>query len=463
MKSTLLTFIICSFSLLCFPQTIELQSFATGFLNPVEITHASDGRLFIVEQAGIIKILNTDETINPTPFLNISSKVGNGGERGLLGLAFDPNYNITGRFYVNYIDNLGNTVISRFNVSSNPDISNTNETILLNINQPFNNHNGGKMAFGQDGYLYIATGDGGDGGDPGNRAQNTTTLLGKILRIDVSGSTYSIPPSNPFSSSANGANDPRPEIFAIGLRNPWKFSFDKSNNDLWIADVGQSAYEEINKVNGSGNAGDNYGWRCYEGINHDYNNSGSCPEFFATISPVAEYNHSGGKCSITGGYIYRGSLYSSFTGKYFFADYCSKEIGILTNTGANWSIALQTPNILQNWTTFGEDVNGELYIAGGSTVYKITDANLSINETNTFNFNLYPNPSKGKLFINLSSKFNDVTLISIYNILGQNVINISNPNQQIINLSTKNFKSGLYFLEVNLKNTSKATKKLIIN
>ncbi|SFZ92191.1 Por secretion system C-terminal sorting domain-containing protein [Flaviramulus basaltis] len=452
-----------SFNFLGFSQTIELQSFGTGFSSPIEIAHAGDDRLFIVEQAGIIKILNTDGTINPTPFLDINSIVGSGGETGLLGLAFAPNYNTTGRFYVNYINNSGNTVISRFNVSANSNIANTTETILLSINQPFGNHNGGKLAFGQDGFLYIATGDGGDGGDPGNRAQNTTTLLGKILRIDVSGTTYSIPTSNPFSNSANGPNDARPEIYAIGLRNPWKFSFDKTNNDLWIADVGQGAYEEINKVTGPGSPGDNYGWRCYEGINHDYNNSSDCPIFTSTISPVAEYDHSNGKCSITGGYIYRGSTYSSFIGKYFFADYCSREIGILTNTGSNWSMTLQTPNISQNWTTFGEDFNGELYIAGGSNIYKITDANLSTKEGELFNFKLYPNPARENIFIDLSNRFNDVELISVYNIHGQRVIDISKPNKQTINLSTKNFKSGLYFLEVNLENSSKITKKLIIN
>ena len=195
---------------------------------------------------------------------------------------------------------------------------------------------------GPDNLLYIATGDGGSGGDPGDRAQNTSSLLGKLLRINVSGSSYSIPNNNPFSSSANGPTDPRPEIYAIGLRNPWKFSFDKSNGDLWVADVGQNAYEEINQVTGSGTPGDNYGWRCYEGNNHIYDTSGDCPASFNdTVAPVAEYAHVGSGCtgSITGGYVYRGTMFPSFVGKYFFADYCNQQIGILTyNSGANWTM-----------------------------------------------------------------------------------------------------------------------------
>lgn len=453
-----------------FSQTLELQSFGPSFSNHVEITNAGDNRLFIVEKAGVIKILNADGTVNPTPFLNISSLVGSGGERGLLGLAFAPDYATTGRFYVNYTDNTStdtpNTIIARYTVSANPDVANTTETRLLTISQPFSNHNGGKLAFGTDNLLYIATGDGGSGGDPGDRAQNTSSLLGKLLRIDVSGSSYSIPSSNPFSSSANGPNDPRPEIYAIGLRNPWKFSFDKSNADLWIADVGQNAYEEINQVTGSGTPGDNYGWRCYEGNNHVYDASGDCPASFSnTIAPVAEYAHVGSGCSgsITGGYVYRGTMFPSFSGKYFFADYCTQQIGILTNTGSNWSLATQTPNITRGWTTFGEDNNGELYIAGGSNIYKIIDPNLSINDANSVHFKLYPNPTKKSFTIDFSSEFRTVEDISIYNIHGQIINTFSKPKQETLNISTKNYKSGLYFIEICLNNSSKIVKKLIVN
>ena len=473
MKLLHIIFVFCCSIVIGFSQTVELQSFATGFSSPVEIANtgvASDTRLFIVEKAGIIKILNADGSTNTTPFLDINSKVSDsGGERGLLGLTFHPNYDANGYFYVNYINNSGNSVISRYSRTNATTADATSELILLTINQPASNHNGGKLAFGSDGYLYIATGDGGGSGDPNNLAQNLNSLLGKMLRIDIdntNGSTnYAIPSNNPYLNDGNA--NTLPEIWAYGLRNPWKFSFDKNNNDLWIGDVGQDAYEEINKVTGSGTPGGNYGWNCYEGNNHPFNTSGICPPsggFGATIAPVAEYAHTTGcSGSITGGYVYRGTTYASFIGKYFFAEYCKQTIGILSGTGSSWSLAFQTPNITQGWTTFGEDINGELYIAGGSTVYKIIDANLSTKEYNAFNFKLYPNPSKGDISIDLSSKFNEVEYISLYNIQEQKITSILKPNKQVLNLSTENYSSGLYFIEVVLNNSSKSIKKLILN
>ena len=217
---------------------VTLESFGPSFDSPVEIKHAGDDRLFIVEQPGEIKILNSNGTVNSTPFLDIKDKVYYGGERGLLGLAFHPNYPSTPYFFVNYTNNSGDTVIAKYSVSSNPDIANTNETILLTIDQPYTNHNGGCINFGPDGYLYIGMGDGGSGGDPQNYSQNLNSLLGKMLRIDVdNGSPYAVPNDNPYGD----------EIWASGLRNPWKFSFD-TNGDLWIADVGQYTWEEINLV-----------------------------------------------------------------------------------------------------------------------------------------------------------------------------------------------------------------------
>ena len=458
MKKNYSTLVLSLISIFSFSQTVQLQSFGPSFSSPVEMVHAGDSRLFVVEQGGIIRILNQNGTVNATPFIDISSNVLSSGEQGLLGLAFAPNYTATGRFYVNYINNSGNTVISRFSVSADPDIANTSETILLTITQPFTNHNGGKLAFGPDGYLYISTGDGGSGGDPGNRAQNTNELLGKMLRIDVSGSTYTIPTTNPFSLSGGA-----PEVYAIGLRNPWKFSFDGFNGDLWVADVGQGAYEEINRVNSSGVPGGNYGWRCYEGINHDYNNSGSCPAFASTISPVAEYDHSGGKCSITGGYIYRGTTYPDFIGKYFFADYCSNEIGLLTGSGTSWSLALQTPNITQSWTSFGEDVNGELYIIGGGNVYKISDPNLSVSENEIHSFKMYPNPSNGMVMLDFGSYFTEIKSIAIITIQGKTLKNISSVKTQAITFSTNTFAKGLYFVEITSNNNTQSIKKLIIN
>lgn len=472
MKSHIIPLLLLLFFNLSFCQTINLSSFASGFSGAVEIVNAGDDRLFVVEQAGVVKILNADGSVNASPFLDISSIVGSGGERGLLGLAFAPDYATSGRFYVNYTDDSStdtpNTVIARYTVSANPNVANSAGTTLLTYQQPFGNHNGGKIAFGQDGFLYISSGDGGSGGDPGDRAQDNTTLLGKLLRIDVSGTTYSIPSTNPFASSANGPNDPRPEIYAIGLRNPWKFSFDKTNGDLWIADVGQNAFEEINKVIGSGNPGDNYGWRCFEGTS-TFSTNGSCPlpgGFASTIAPVSEYAHVGNNCSgsITGGYVYRGTAYPNLVGKYIFAEFCKQTIGVLTETSPdNWSLAFQTPNITSNWTTFGEDQDGALYIAGGSTIYKIEDTSLGVEDTTKLSFKLYPNPAQGKVLIGLGNMQNKVNSMSIFNIFGQLVETRHNFTENTISIPLINYSSGVYFVEITFSENSKALKKLLIN
>ena len=382
-KNTLfLTLFLASFSII-YSQTIDIQSFASGFDMPVSIKNAGDDRLFVVEKRGIIRIVNADGSVNATPFLNIDNLVvnigGQGDERGLLGLTFHPNYNANGFFFVNYINNNGDTVVSRFSVDSgNSNLADeTSELILLTIVQPYTNHNGGDMAFGPDGYLYIASGDGGSGGDPENRAQNLNSLLGKMLRIDVDnpagGNNYGIPAGNPFAN--DGDDNTLPEIWAYGLRNPWRFSFDSQTGDLWIADVGQGNYEEINLAT-STEAGLNYGWRCYEG-NNIFNGTG-CPDDSTLTFPVGEYPHVGAgnfKCSITGGYRYRGTMYPNFIGLYFFADYCSDEIGTLTENGGGWDMNFSDVFGGNGWSAFGEDVNGELYITGISSgvVYKIID------------------------------------------------------------------------------------------
>ena len=241
------TLLILLFGQFAIGQAIGLTAFVTGFTSPVDIEHpAEDTRLFVVQQTGAIRILNANGTINPTNFLTLTTAtISNGSERGLLGLAFHPNYATNGYFYVNYTNTAGNTVIARYTVSANPDVADaTSATTILTVPQPFSNHNGGSLKFGPDGYLYIGMGDGGSAGDPGNRAQNINENLGKMLRIDVdAASPYGIPADNPYVGITG--ND---EIWAVGLRNPWKFSFDMANGDLWIADVGQNQYEEINKI-----------------------------------------------------------------------------------------------------------------------------------------------------------------------------------------------------------------------
>ncbi len=343
-------------------QTLSITNCASGFNNPVDLANAGDERLFVVEQAGRIRIINTaDCSVESTPFLNITSIVEDGGwEQGLLGLAFHPDYANNGYFYVNYINSGENTVIARYSVDAN----NPNQAdpasafIIMTINQPYSNHNGGAIQFGPDGYLYIGTGDGGSFADPQNRAQNGNSMLGKMLRIDVDntsgGNNYSIPSDNPFLSDANVLD----EIWAIGLRNPWKYTFDTKTGDLWIADVGQYDWEEVNFQPASSTGGENYGWRCYEGM-HPFNTSG-CGPATDYDDPIYEFNHNNG-CSITGGYVYRGAKYAGLYGVYLFTDLCS---GIIWGTDAT---TMNTANLgtfnTQEYSSFGIDVYGQMYIA----------------------------------------------------------------------------------------------------
>ena len=428
-----------------FSQSVLLESFGPSFNSPVEIKNAGDERLFVVEKSGKIKILNQNGSVNSTPFLDIEDRVStNANERGLLGLAFHPNYPENPFFFVNYTNNSGATTISKFSVSANQDIANDSETILLEINQPYANHNGGCINFGPDGNLYIGMGDGGSGGDPQNYSQNTESLLGKMLRINVNSGAYSIPENNPYGD----------EIWSVGLRNPWKFSFDSLNGDLWIADVGQNEFEEINMVQNNP-ANINYGWRCYEG-NEPYNLSG-CPDEGLTF-PVSTYSHySSGdfKCSITGGYVYRGNQISGLNGVYFFADYCSGEIGLLSkNENDEWNMSLAFPNINGSWVSFGEDINGELYIASiNGGIYKIIDAALSNNEIDSNTLNYFPNPFQDYIQINTSRPIN----IELYDLSGRKLREFKNYNQEILDLGFLN--KGTYIIKVD----GYLVKKLIKN
>ncbi len=448
--------------------TISLESFATGLDKPVNIKHAGDARLFVVEQEGFIRIVNTDGSLITTPFLDIESQVGGSGtigdERGFLGLAFHPNFATNGFFYVNYTNTSGNTVVSRFTVSgSNANLANTNsEQIILTINQPAGNHNGGDMAFGSDGMLYISSGDGGGSGDPTDKGQDLSSLLGKILRIDVDnasgGNNYAIPSNNPFISDPAALD----EIWAYGVRNPWKFSFDRQTNDIWIADVGQGGFEEINMMP-STMAGLNYGWRCYEGNNPF--NTGGCANMNTMTFPIATLAHSSTSfCSITGGYRYRGAQYPGFQGLYFFADYCSNEIGTLTENGSTWNLSLTPPFNGNGWVAFGEDVNGELYIAGinSSTIYKIKDATLSTDNTLFSNFKMFPNPAKTVLNLVFTNRTTPET-ITLYDVQGRAVKKVKDFSSNTIEISTEQLNKGLYFVQILGANGEKATKKLVLN
>ena len=352
---------------------VNLDLFTKGFrsiTNIVATGDKNDNRLFITEQSGFIQIVKENGQIESQSFLDISQKVLNNGEMGLLGLVFDPNYDQNGYFYINYINKNQETIIARYKVSSDSNIAESNsEKFIIRIQQPYPNHKGGDLKFGPDGYLYIALGDGGSAGDPDNNAQNKNTLLGKILRVDVNkGDPYAIPPTNPFVNQA----DVRPEIWAYGLRNPWRISFDKSNNDLYIADVGQGNIEEVNLQKSNSNGGLNYGWRCYEG-NRAYNAFG-CLSLDNYEPPIFEYDHSEKRCSITGGYVYRGSQYPALNGKYFYGDFCSGQLFYAESKNDTWQqvLALKTD---YSFSTFGQDNDNELYVAdyNAGNIYKITD------------------------------------------------------------------------------------------
>lgn len=331
--------------------SIDLEPLSSHtFENPVFVTPfpGDPSQFIVVEQEGRLLSLQ-DGKVQKNPFLDIGEKLSTGGERGLLGLAFHPQFPSNGRFFVNYTRGSdGATVIAEYHATPSSPIADTQERILLVISQPYSNHNGGMIAFGPDGYLYIGTGDGGSGGDPDNHAQNPQELLGKFLRIDVDRfSPYAIPPDNPLVRGTG-----KPEIFALGLRNPWRFSFDRQTGDLWAGDVGQNRWEEVNIIH----KGKNYGWRLLEG-RHCYNPSSNCELAPSLVPPVTEYRHEGGRCSVTGGYVYRGKHIPELEGTYIFGDYCSGEIWGYRNGGTR----LLTDTDLQI-SSFGEDSEGELYV-----------------------------------------------------------------------------------------------------
>jgi glucose/arabinose dehydrogenase len=350
---------------------IQLHLLTSGLSSPVGIVSAHDGtgRLFIIEQTGTVRIW-TGSALLPTPFLDVSSMITQpaGSEQGLLGLAFHPSYETNGRFFIQYTDTTGDLVVARYTVSGDPNVANPSGTTILTQAHPsFTNHNGGQLQFGPDGYLYIGFGDGGGGGDPSGNGQNVNTLLGKLLRIDVdAGPTYAAPADNPLVGLPG-----RDEILAYGLRNPWRFSFDRDTGDLFVADVGQDIYEEVDLQPAGTTALRNYGWNVMEAT-HCYAPATGC-DTSGKVLPILEYDHSLG-CAVVGGYRYRGGD-PTLVGRYIYGDFCSGRIWAASQSGSTWTstVVLDTPLLI---SSFGEDDAGELYLAsyGDGALYRITQA-----------------------------------------------------------------------------------------
>ncbi len=385
MKYTITIFLFCFSLIFCDAQSLQFTPVFSTFSSPVDIANADDcsDRLFIVERFGTIRVIDSNGMTLTSPFLDVSTKISTSpNERGLLGMAFHPDFESNGFFYINYTDNSGDTKIARYEVStSNPNIADaSSEVILLTINQPYWNHNGGCLKFGPDGYLYIGTGDGGSSGDPECYSQNNLDLLGKMLRIDVNQNIntspyYGIPSDNPFV----GNSAYLPEIWATGLRNPWRYSFDRVTGDLWIADVGQWAWEELNFQPASSTGGEDYGWDVMEG-NHCFDNiDPNCPTgtescfSIAYTDPIWEtaQDPSTGGFSITGGFVYRGCRYPNLTGLYVCADYATDNAWLIDGAG---NATLYNNLSISSISTFGEDESGELYAASlGGAIYLIEE------------------------------------------------------------------------------------------
>ncbi len=346
---------------------VKFELAASGFTRPLYVGHAADGsgRLFVIDQPGVIKVVRSGAT---STWFDIRTKVGSSGnEQGLLGMAFHPDFAANGFLFVSYTDRAGDTAIERYTVpnpaSGSPDPASARR--ILSVDQPYSNHNGGGIAFGPDGYLYVGLGDGGGAGDPQRNGQNKNVLLGKMLRLDVDVPTgYAVPSTNPFAAGGG-----RGEIWAYGLRNPWRWSFDRATGDLWIADVGQNLVEEVNLQAASSAGGENYGWSEWEG---HYPYRPGAATLAGKTFPVIEYAHSGLVCAVTGGFVYRGSAIPALAGSYVYADYCTGQVWAARGAAAAW-VSAQILDASFMISSFGEDERGEIYVAdhSGGRVWRI--------------------------------------------------------------------------------------------
>lgn len=456
MKKTLLLLLCGGFAM---AQSIGVTTFATGFETVTQINSTNDGRMFATEVTGTIKIINTDGSVNAQPFLQLpASEVLVSGEQGLIGTTFHPNFQQNGYFYISYIRaSDGDLVVKRYSVSSgNPDLADASsgtEIIVMVHNGDI--HKGGNLNFGPDGFLYIAVGD---DGTNGLHSQSVYNLNGKILRIDVNnGFPYSIPAGNPLIGLQG-----MPEIYLMGFRNPWKFNFDRSNGDLWIADVGQAEVEEVNHLAAGYTPGQNFGWPCYEGATEYAPSSDGCPDASQLTMPVFDYHHVSDAvfngCSVTGGFVYRGQQYPAFDGIYFFADYCRTAIGTYSTTTDTWSIE-DVSGMGEFPTTFGQDNNGELYVAANGTIYKIIDTEMSVSDFGATRPTLYPNPAKNEIRVHgLDSGFQ----LEVTDAAGRNLAQRKFQDPSANLLENLSLKPGLYVFQIISDGGTKNTYKVVI-
>lgn len=470
---------------------LKLEPFAEGFSFPIDITNCGDERLFVAERLGKIWILDTDGNKSTEPFLDITDRVftvfpKEYDERGLLGITFHPAYPDSPYLYINYTGYDSNSHISRFTVDpTNPNKAlKSSEVIMLIVQQPkdpeYVNHKGGCLKFGSDGYLYCGLGDGGSAGDPMNNAQNGNVLLGKMLRIDINkpdetnNKKYSIPPTNPFI----GKMGVRPEIWATGLRNPYRFSFDRKTGVLWLPDVGQDKWEEINYISPASKGGKNFGWSCYEG-NHNFKFNNCDYNGTKYSFPIIEYKHVILPCqSITGGYVYRGSKYPNLYGKYVYCDYCTGRFSIVFKVNNSWVNSFNLDEDDLSYVGFGENKEGELFVvnavsgeiehiadttSSNSFAGTFTEDDISINN-NAHDLKIYPNPNHGQFTIELRAIENEKYQIFITNSMGQQIIAVTKTSMQGINkwqFSYPQLQKGVYLLNVQTTNKT-ITQKFVV-
>lgn len=442
------------FSVILDAQTPQLQltQVSNVLYAPVDVTHCGDNRLFVVELSGYIRVLDSAyNTISP-PFLVLAQQITFGGERGLLGLAFHPKYAQNGWFFVNYTDKNGDTQVSRFSVRpDNPnEADQDSELPIIKIAQPYPNHNGGCLKFGPDGYLYIGMGDGGSAGDPLNSGQTTNTLLGKFLRLDVDSSTlqqpYKIPPDNPF------VNNPAylPEIWSLGWRNPWRFSFDRLTGDLWVGDVGQNAQEEID-FEPAGKGGRNYGWRCREG--KLLGNVNGCQTSPAYTAPVYTYTNPTLGCSVTGGFRYRGTRNPDLYGAYIFTDYCTGRWWVLKQKPDGTWAGTEVANLGNyEYASLGEDAQGELFVTGfPDKLYRLDYKEVVSTKTpsDVVGCTLTPNPTRDVFELNLDLKRSASVTLTLRDALQNQVSKQQLEGQNVrARFDLRDQPAGVYYLNI---------------